>query len=222
MFGRQDRSVDIAGLDLDSLSGHPIDAARRLVGAEIRSDEVLVRIVEVEAYGGPEDGPWPDPASHSYRGPTARNSVMFGPAGRLYVYLSYGMHLCVNVTCGPDGQAAAVLLRAGEVIEGADTVRSRRGTRPATPKIASGPGNLGQALGVSLGNTGTDLLDGSSSIGLVHREDPGSAIDVVSPVAVEQGPRVGVSTAANRPWRFWIPDSLAVSTYRRSPRAAPL
>lgn len=209
-------TVKIAELDGDSLSGHPVEAARRLLGAEIRADEVVLRIVEVEAYGGPDGGPWPDSAAHSYRGPTTRNSVMFGPAGRLYVYLSYGMHLCMNVTCGPDGQAAAVLVRAGEVIEGTETVRARRGPSASAAKIASGPGNFGQALGVTLGDNGTDLLDGSSSIVLIDREDIDGSIEVAA------GPRVGVSTAADRPWRFWIPGSRAVSSYRRSPRAAPL
>lgn len=213
-MGRTDPSPGkIVGVNVDDLSGHPIDAARRLVGAEIRMDEVVIRIVEVEAYGGPEGGPWPDPAAHSYRGPTPRNAVMFGPAGRLYVYLSYGMHLCMNVTCGPDGTAAAVLLRAGEVVEGEDIVRARRGSRASASKIASGPGNLGQAMGVGLGDNGTNLLDASSSIVLIHREEADASPDVA------EGPRVGVSTGADRPWRFWIPGSPAVSTYRRSPRA---
>lgn len=118
-------------------TGEPDDAARRILGGTITVGDVSVRIVEVEAYGGPLDGPWPDPAAHSFRGPTARNEVMFGPAGRLYVYLSYGMHLCVNVSCGPDGTAAAVLLRAGEVVAGHHVVESRRadrrGSRPVGP-----------------------------------------------------------------------------------------
>lgn len=200
-------------MDVADLSVHPVDAARRLLGAEIRADEVLVRIVEVEAYGGPDGGPWPDPAAHSFRGPTPRSAVMFGPAGRLYVYSSYGMHLCVNVTCGPDGEAAAVLVRAGEVIEGVETVRARRGGRANPNKLASGPGNLGRALGVTLGDNARDLFDASSSITLMD-------VDCASgPVEVAEGPRVGVSTAPDRAWRFWLPDSPAVSTYRRSPRA---
>lgn len=210
--GVRARSVDV---DVDILRAHPIESARSLVGARIRAGDVLVRIVEVEAYGGPVTGSWPDPAAHSFRGPTPRNSVMFGPAGRLYVYLSYGMHLCVNITCGPDGDAAAVLLRAGEVVEGIDTVRARRGQRPDVAKIASGPGNLGQALGVTLSDNGIDVLDPSASIALVDRVDTDAHIDI------DEGPRVGVSTAAERPWRFWIRDSASISSYRRSPRAAP-
>lgn len=210
--GVRARLVDV---DVDILRAHPIEAARSLVGARIRTGDVVVRIVEVEAYGGPDAGAWPDPAAHSFRGPTPRNSVMFGPAGRLYVYLSYGMHLCMNITCGPDGDAGAVLLRAGEVVEGIETVRARRGQRPGVAKMASGPGNLGQALGVTLGDNGIDVLDRASSFVLVDRTDVDVDIDIA------EGPRVGVSTAADRPWRFWIRDSASVSSYRRSPRAAP-
>ncbi|WXG71600.1 DNA-3-methyladenine glycosylase [Rhodococcus sovatensis] len=202
-------------VDVDILRAHPTEAARRLVGARIRAGDVVMRIVEVEAYGGPDAGAWPDPAAHSFRGPTPRNSVMFGPAGRLYVYLSYGMHLCVNITCGPDGDAAAVLLRAGEVVEGLDTVRARRGQRPVVAKLASGPGNLGQALGVTLSDNGIDVLDSASSITLFDCADVDAHVDIA------EGPRVGVSTAADRPWRFWIRGSAAISSYRRSPRAAP-
>lgn len=200
-------------MDAEYLSGDPTVSARRLLGASMRVGDVVVRIVEVEAYGGPDGGPWPDPAAHSYRGPTPRNAVMFGPPGRLYVYLSYGMHLCMNVTCGPDGEAGAVLLRAAEVIEGEGAVRSRRGSRSNFAKLASGPGNLGQALGIALGDNGKDMLNGRSPIVL--------SADASVPIEVADGPRVGVSTAADRNWRFWIPDSSAVSAYRRSPRAAP-
>ncbi|MDJ0393213.1 DNA-3-methyladenine glycosylase [Rhodococcus sp. G-MC3] len=198
-------------MDVELLSQHPVDAARALLGVEVRTADVSVRIVEVEAYGGPDGGPWPDSAAHSYRGPTPRNSVMFGPAGRLYVYLSYGMHLCLNVTCGPDGEAAAVLLRAAEVVDGLDVVRTRRSPSAIGDRIASGPGNLGQALGVSLGDNGTDLFDATASIRLLEA--------TTAPSAVSEGPRVGVTTAAEKPWRFWLPGSPAVSAYRRSPRA---
>lgn len=93
----------------------PLAAAQRLLGATLTCRGVDATIVEVEAYGGVPDGPWPDPAAHSYRGPTARNAVMFGPPGRLYTYRSYGMHICANVVCGPDETAAAVLLRAAVI-----------------------------------------------------------------------------------------------------------
>jgi DNA-3-methyladenine glycosylase len=200
-------------VDIAALTGHPVDAARHLLGATLTANDVSVEIVEVEAYGGPEGGPWPDPAAHSYRGPTPRNAVMFGGAGRLYVYLSYGMHLCMNVTCGPDGEAAAVLLRAGEVTRGEGVAYARRGPRAPEHKLASGPGNLGSTLGISLVDNGIDLLDASSSVTLFKPADAG-AIPHIS-----YGPRVGVSTGADRAWRLWNPNSRAVSAYRRSPRA---
>lgn len=188
----------------------PPSAAQRLLGATFRSSDVAVRIVEVEAYGSDRTGPWPDSAAHSYPGPTPRNRVMFGPAGVLYVYLSYGMHFCANVTCGPDGMAGAVLLRAGEVIDGADVARSRRRGARRDRDLARGPGNLGSALGITLHDYGSRLFDTESPMRL----------ELSAPMSFETGPRVGVSTEADRPWRFWLPGSPAVSTYRRSPRAS--
>lgn len=195
------------------LDSDPYDAARRLLGAVITAGEVRIRIVEVEAYGGPPDGLWPDSAAHSFRGPTPRNGVMFGPAGHLYVYLSYGMHLCVNVSCGPAGEAAAVLLRAGEVIGGQACVAVRRPAVASMDGWARGPGNFGRALGVSLRDNGTDVFATGSAVGIELPDDG------VSDCEVERGPRVGVSTAADRPWRLWLRGSTAVSAYRRSPRA---
>lgn len=213
VVGVESTGGTIRGMKIAGLTGHPVEVARSLLGAELRAFDVRVRIVEVEAYGGPEDGPWPDPAAHSYRGLTVRNSVMFGPAGRLYVYLSYGMHMCINVSCGPEGEAAAVLLRAAEVIDGDDVVRARRGPRAIATRVATGPGNLGQALGITLGDNGTNLLDAVSPVTLnAGALAPGSG-------EIESGPRVGVSAAADRPWRFWVTDSPSVSAYRRSPRA---
>lgn len=188
----------------------PVDAAKIVLGSTLNVANVRIRIVEVEAYGGEKDGPWPDPASHSYRGRTPRNAVMFGPAGRLYVYRSYGMHFCMNVSYGPDGVAGGVLLRAGEVLEGADTVRSRRSHVQRPVEWARGPGNLGSATGITLADNGAALFEDGSDIRLEIAE----VDDWVN------GPRVGVSSAADRPWRFWIPESAAVSVYRRSPRAA--
>jgi DNA-3-methyladenine glycosylase len=195
--------------DAELLAVDPLTAAQRLLGAIVRVDEVALRIVEVEAYGSDPAGPWPDPAAHSYRGPSRRNAVMFGPPGRLYVYLSYGMHLCANVTCGPDGTAAAVLLRAGEVIEGGATVRRRRPACRADTKLASGPGNFGSALGILLSDYGTALFESDSRVRL----------ELGGEVSWASGPRVGISVAADRPWRLWSPESGAVSAYRRSPRA---
>lgn len=202
----------MAAVCADELAVEPPVAARRLLGATLWSGNVGVRIVEVEAYGGDPAGPWPDPASHSGRGRTKRNMVMFGPAGVLYVYLSYGMHTCINVTSGPDGIASAALIRSGEVVAGLDEVRARRPAARTDADLARGPGNLGSALGITLSDYGTPLFDPSSTIRL----------ELARPIPAKQiasGPRVGVSTAADLPWRFWLPSSPAVSVYRRSPRA---
>ncbi|NLU61397.1 DNA-3-methyladenine glycosylase [Rhodococcus sp. HNM0563] len=188
----------------------PIAAARALLAAHIRVGEVTLRVTEVEAYGGPEDGPWPDPAAHSYRGPTGRNRVMFGPAGHLYVYRSYGIHHCANISIGAPGVASAVLLRGAEVITGEAAVRTRR--TPGTPvgNLARGPGNLAQALGLTLEDNGLDVFAPGARVSVTLAE-------VVT--HVEAGPRVGISVAADRPWRFWIRGGIGVSAYRRSPRA---
>lgn len=190
-------------------SATPVDAATRLLGASLTCAGVTLRIVEVEAYGGDPGGPWPDPAAHSFRGPTTRNSVMFGPPGRLYVYLSYGMHLCANIVCGPDGTAGAVLIRAGEVVDGLAVARTRR---PRAPEfgMARGPGNVGSVLALSLAHNGVRVFAESAEVSVTLSDETASP--------VQSGPRVGVSTAPDRPWRFWIP-SVAVSAYRRSPRA---
>ncbi|WP_280384987.1 DNA-3-methyladenine glycosylase [Nocardia wallacei] len=200
-------------MSAEELAVEPLAAARRLLGATLWSGPVGVRIVEVEAYGGDPAGPWHDPAAHSGRGRTPRNAVMFGPPGVLYVYFSYGMHTCVNVTSGPDGIASAVLIRAGEVIAGHETARARRPAARTDAGLARGPGNLGSALGITLADYGTHLFDPKSPI----RVELGPEITAAG--AIEVGPRVGVSLAADRPWRLWLRDSPAVSAYRRSPRA---
>lgn len=275
------------------LAGPVLEVAPRLLGMVLRrtTDEgtVAVRLTEVEAYDGPND-----PGSHAYRGQTARNAVMFGPPGFLYVYFTYGMHFCMNISAGPDGQPSAVLLRAGEVIEGVDLARTRRGrpepdqtkfneaaqpdgatsvqsvrtpgtrrvqaadhdggalpgkrrlvraadadrdgdvpsgqrrvaasadedraggvlpgkrrpVRTANPDrdLARGPARLCVALGVDREANGTDLLATDSPIQLL----PGPGFDG-EPAT---GPRVGLREAADRPWRFWIPDDPTVSPYR--------
>ncbi|WP_246011345.1 DNA-3-methyladenine glycosylase [Nocardia mexicana] len=200
-------------MSAEELAVEPLEAARRLLGATLWSGPVGVRIVEVEAYGGDPAGPWHDPAAHSGRGRTPRNAVMFGPPGVLYVYFSYGMHTCVNVTSGPDGIASAVLIRAGEVIAGHETARARRPAARTDAALARGPGNLGSALGITLADYGTHLFDPKSPI----RLELGPEIAAAG--AIGAGPRVGVSLAADRPWRLWLQDSAAVSAYRRSPRA---
>lgn len=201
------RAPSHGGADL--LGVDPARAAMLLLGSTISSRGVMARIVEVEAYGGPLDGPWPDPAAHSFRGPTPRNSVMFGPAGRLYVYRSYGIHLCANVSCGPDGVAGAVLLRACAIESGAELAQNRRGPTIVPVALARGPGNLCSALEIRLEDNGVDVFDAASPV----------TVQLGEPAASAAGPRVGVSQAADRPWRYWLNGRPEVSGYRRSPRA---
>jgi DNA-3-methyladenine glycosylase len=166
-----------------------------------------VALTEVEAYDGEAD-----PASHAYRGRTRRNAVMFGPAGRLYVYFSYGMHWCANVVCGREGQASAVLLRAGRVVEGVDVARRRRGERVSHRSLARGPACLTQALGIDGRCNGADLLSG----GELFLEPATGEQHVL------QGPRVGISAAAEVPWRFWIAEDESVSVYKPGRRTSPV
>lgn len=193
----------------DSPLDDPVTAARRLLGAQLVAGGVSARIVETEAYGGHADGPWPDAAAHSYRGRTPRNAVMFGPPGRLYTYRSHGIHVCANVVCGPDGVAAAVLVRAAVIETGHGAAAARRGTGVPDVALARGPGNLCAALDITMEHGGADLFAADSPVRLTL----GDGIDHLS------GPRVGVSAAADRAWRFWLAECPAVSAYRRSPRA---
>jgi DNA-3-methyladenine glycosylase len=152
------------------------------------------RIVEVEAYEGPEDL-----AAHSSRGRTPRNAVMFGPPGHLYVYLIYGLHHCLNVVAGPGRKPEAVLVRALEIDEGRELARGRRGDRPPDHRLAAGPGNVGSALGVDRALDGSDLLAGP--VRIEPRSGPMPE--------VRRGPRIGVDYAgpwAARPLRYWIAD----------------
>ena len=191
------------------LSVDPLTAARRLLGAVLVGRAVSAMIVEVEAYGGPVDGPWPDAASHSYRGPGGRNSVMFGAAGRLYTYRSHGIHVCANVVCATQGVAGAVLLRAAAVESGLDVAQGRRGELVRPAALARGPGNLCSAMGITMEDNGIDLFDATSTIRLTLDAKKNGV----------SGPRVGVSKAADRPWRLWLAGRPEVSLYRRSPRA---
>lgn len=186
-------SAELAGL----LSGPVLEVAPRLLGAVLRHGEVAVRVTEVEAYDGPRD-----PGSHAYRGPTARNRVMFGPPGRLYVYFTYGMHHCCNVVTGDEGDPAAVLVRAGEVVAGRATARERRGD-VRDRDLARGPARLCRALGIGLEHDGVDLGHGPLVL------EPGERV-----ARYDTGPRVGLRCAADRPWRFWIPGEPTVSAYR--------
>ncbi len=179
------------------------DLARALLGCRLvhahPDGTVGGRIVEVEAYRGPEDR-----AAHSSRGRTARNAVMFGPPGHLYVYLVYGLHLCMNVVAGPGAKPEAVLVRALALDEGLDVARQRRGRSVPERRLASGPGNVGSALGIDRALDGADLLDGPVWIEPRARR----------PTAIARGPRIGVDYAgtwAARPWRFWIADDPHVS-----------
>ncbi len=199
----------IAEMAIEDLSVDPVSAARLLLGAVLTGREVSAEIVEVEAYGGPADGPWPDPASHSFRGASVRNAVMFGPAGRLYTYRSHGIHVCANVVCATEGVPAAVLLRAAVLRNGVDIARTRRGPHVSPSALARGPGNLCSALGITMEDNGVDLLGPRSPIRLAPQRAQGGMA----------GPRVGVSKAADRPWRLWLDGYPEVSAYRRSPRA---
>jgi DNA-3-methyladenine glycosylase len=167
--------------------------------------DVSVRLTEVEAYAGPRD-----PASHAYRGQTERNAVMFGPPGHAYVYFTYGMHFCVNLVCQGEGTAAAVLLRAGEIIEGRELAAARR-PRSTERDLARGPARLCEALGIDRSLSGTDVCSPSSPVRVL----PGSPVP-----GFRTGPRTGVSSARDVPWRFWIDGDPSVSPYRlHTPRS---
>jgi DNA-3-methyladenine glycosylase len=197
---------------------------------------VAARLVEVEAYRGPDD-----PASHSYRGQTARNAVMFGPPGFLYVYFTYGMHFCANLVCQPPGRPEAVLLRAAEIIGGAELAAKRRagdrgragergraGDRgravaardpSVTPRplravdLARGPARLCQALGIDRSQDGADACAAGSPVGIGPRQ-------TAAPADISTGPRVGISRAADWPWRYWLAGDAHVSLYKPvNPRA---
>ena len=187
-----------------------LDVAPDLLGYVIEHESpaglVAVVITEVEAYAGAMD-----PASHAYRGPTRRNEVMFGPAGHLYVYFTYGMHFCTNLVCLGEGSAAAVLLRAGRVIAGSAVARARRSARPAATAgdrdLARGPARLCQALGIDMAHNGADVCDPGSPV----RVRPGEA---VSPRVIRSGPRTGVREGGEVAWRYWLAGDPTVSPYR--------
>lgn len=181
----------------DVVARSSLDAAPLLLGWTLLVDGVGGRIVEVEAYT--ED----DPASHAYGGPTARNAAMFGPPGRLYVYRSYGIHWCANVVCGAEGVGGAVLLRSLEPTHGLGTMASRRGLEEPT-LLCSGPGRLAEALGI----TGAD--DGAAL-----DRPPFALVPPAAPPAFDATPRIGISRAADAPWRFVVRGSPWLSRGRR-------
>jgi DNA-3-methyladenine glycosylase len=176
---------------------------------------VAAVLTEVEAYEGQDD-----PASHAYRGQTARNAVMFGPPGHAYVYFTYGMHFCVNLVCGPDGRASAVLLRAGRISEGSELASARRATGRAGRRpdrdLARGPGRLCQALGIDRGLDGADVCGGSPlTVGRPPEWAP------AGPDTIGTGPRVGISRAQDWPWRFWVGGDRHVTPHKPAkPRSA--
>lgn len=193
--------------------------ARDLLGAFVTSrspeGDVTIRLTEVEAYGGDDD-----PGSHAYRGRTGRNAAMFAEPGRLYVYRHLGLHHCVNVVTEPAGRASAVLLRAGEVVEGEELAwqrRARAGTVDSARQLARGPARLAVCLGLDLAANGADLTERGGRV-VLHRRD---AQTVQPPVA--SGPRVGVSGAGGdavlHPWRLWLTQERTVSAYRPAYRS---
>jgi DNA-3-methyladenine glycosylase len=180
-----------------------VEVAPLLLGAVLHGRGVSVRLTEVEAYLGEVD-----PGSHAFRGETARNRVMYGEPGHLYTYFTYGMHVCANVVCSPAGVATAVLLRAGEVVDGVELARERRTTSRTDADLARGPARLVVALGIALSDNGLDLEAGDVTLELAGER-----------AAFEQGPRTGVSGAGGTndyPWRFWIPGDPTVSPYKAS------
>lgn len=174
------------------LAGDPVAAACSLIGWTLLVDGVGGPIVETEAYRHD------DPASHAFPGPTARNAAMFGPPGRLYVYLSYGIHWCVNIVCGAEGTGAAVLVRAFEPVHGLAVMRRRRG-RDSVMELAAGPGRVGQALAAGPHLTGR----------------PAELVPTGSVRQVIATTRIGISKAVDQPWRFLDAESPYVSRRRR-------
>lgn len=186
-----------------------LDVARTLIGKTLarRTARGLTAgvIVEVEAYAGAMD-----PASHAYRGMTPRNRVMFGPAGRAYVYLSYGIHCCINIVTEREGEAAAVLVRALEPTYGIGLMRERRGASIGDRDLCRGPGRLCQALDITRGQDGADLTVGPGmdrADGVWVAETGDWAIE--TPVATS--PRIGITRAADWPWRFYVAGNRYVS-----------
>jgi DNA-3-methyladenine glycosylase len=228
-------------LPRETLARGAVEVAPVLLGCVLEHETpdglVAVALTEVEAYDGAND-----PASHAFRGRTARNAVMFGPPGHAYVYFTYGMHFCVNLVCLPEGTASAVLLRAGRVIEGAPLAAARRAhgaVRIADRDLARGPARLCQALGIDRALDGADVCDPGSPLRVRWPDPPGDGAGMAAgrpgrtvaadPDAaawpdglgpdglgpgISQGPRVGISTAAERPWRFWLTGDPTVSVYR--------
>lgn len=197
-------------LTREDLRGDAVEVAPRLLGALLvgtsEEGEVSVRLTEVEAYQGRVD-----PGSHAFRGRTRRNAVMFGEAGHLYVYFTYGMHWCANVVCGPGEEAAAVLVRAGRVVGGEELALARRPGVRRREDLARGPARLARCLGLGRDHDGADLFSEGAPVRL-------EAGEPVPPERVRTGPRVGVAgpggDGTSFPWRFWVEGDPTVSPYR--------
>jgi DNA-3-methyladenine glycosylase len=180
-------------LDRDFYARSVHDVARDLVGCVVRHGEAAGRIVETESYHMEE------PACHAYVGLTPRTQTLFGPPGRAYVYFSYGIHSLLNAVCEDEGVGAAVLIRALEPVDGIDLMRARRGIE-RTQDLCSGPGKLTEALGIGLADNGSSLLDGPIEV-LPRDSEPEIVV----------GERVGITKAAELPWRFCDARSAHVS-----------
>ncbi|GGR52712.1 DNA-3-methyladenine glycosylase [Nocardioides luteus] len=180
----------------DLLHQRPEVTAPRILGARLSFGGVTVRLTELEAYAAD------DPGSHAFRGKTNRNRVMFGPPGHLYVYFTYGMHHCANLVCHPEGEPGGILLRAGEVVDGIELARERRGSARDVD-LARGPARLASALGIDLGMNGTDAFELDLA-----------PVGEWSQIEVATGPRVGLRLAPDQPWRFWVAGDPTVSQYR--------
>ena len=212
-------------IDFDASADH---VAPLLLGGILRYGEVAIRITEVEAYLGEED-----PASHAYKGSTPRCATMFGPSSHLYVYASYGIHRAGNLVCRPNGVAAGVLLRGGEVVSGYDVARRRRGSKATDAALARGPGNLGQAMGFDLDLNGAEVRQAEPDNAeksdaekdyLGQENATSSNLPVLyfqratEPVEYVVGKRIGITKNADAPLRFWIPGDPTVSTPRGRPK----
>ncbi|AMB58926.1 DNA-3-methyladenine glycosylase [Microterricola viridarii] len=202
-----------AGVPREFFARDATELAPLLLGAVIRhttnQGTVAVRLSELEAYRGNGE----DPGSHAHRGVTPRTRVMFGPPAHLYAYFSYGMHVCANIVCAPDGQAAGLLLRGGEVVQGVELARVRRPTASTDRDLARGPARLAAALGIRLAQSGADLLAPPFTLELPAQ-----------PAAVATTARTGVGGEGGGvafPWRFYIPGDPTVSPYKRHPKLAP-
>lgn len=178
---------------------NPREVAPELLGRLLVRGDLSARIVEVEAYCGAED-----PGSHAYRGMTKRNATMFGPAGHLYVYFTYGMHWCANVVCGDEGEGVAVLLRAAEPVAGIDQMWERRSKASRERDLLAGPARLCQAFGLTGVEDGADLVRASHGVTIVDDGTP-------PPTRPAVGTRIGLSRGKEHPWRWCTPGSLYLS-----------